>query len=214
MKFMRGVIGFFFICCAISGQFCFGQEMTEEQVMQKVQAVYADKCCFRALFDQVTVNVSMDIKDTFEGIMYVRKPSFITLDVRSPERQKVVMRGRSYSVQFLDDQTSVTGEIPAELNVENFFSFFTNIGSIGKNFSFRFSQRSKEAENGLIFMELTSAKSGPGSYRITLGIDSKKFTINRAIIYDALGNYNRFDLTEIKFLPSIPESIFESSTPK
>lgn len=204
------------IACALTmtGHFCLAEEMTADQVMQKVQSVYADKCCFRALFDQVTVNISMDIKDTFEGVMYVRKPSFITLDVQAPERQKVVMRGRSYSVQFLEDQTSVTGEIPAELNVENFFSFFTNIGAIDKNFSFRFPQRPKDGDNGLIFLELTSAKAAPGSYRITLGIDSQKFTINRAIIYDALGNYNRFDLTDIKFLPSIPESIFEIATPK
>ena len=203
-----------FMALIMMSHVCHGEEMNAEQVMQKVQAVYADKCCFRALFDQVTVNISMDIKDTFEGVMYVRKPSFITLDVQAPERQKVVMRGRSYSVQFLDDQTSVNGEIPAELNVENFFSFFTNIGAIDKNFSFRFPQRPKEADNSLIFLELTSAKAAPGSYRITLGIDSKKFTINRAIIYDALGNYNRFDLTEIKFLPSIPDSIFEVAAPK
>jgi outer membrane lipoprotein-sorting protein len=166
------------------------------------------------MFDQVTVNVSMDIKDTFEGIMYVRKPSFITLDVHVPERQKVVMRGRSYSVQFLEDQTSVTGEVPAELNVENFFSFFTNIGAIDQHFSFRYQQRSRDFEDNLIFLELLSAKAGPASYRITLGIDSKKFTINREIIYDALGNYNRFDLSEIKFLPSIPDGIFEIATPK
>lgn len=214
MNFKKLAILFFCIPVFMLGQTCRAEEMTADQVMQKVQSVYSDKCCFRALFDQVTVNVSMDIKDTFEGVMYVKKPSFITLDVQTPERQKVIMRGRSYSVQFLDDQTSVTGEVPAELNVENFFSFFTNIGAIDKNFSFKFPQRSKEADSSLIFLELTSAKAGPGSYRITLGIDSKKFTINRAIIYDALGNYNRFDLSEIKFLPSIPESIFELPTPQ
>ncbi len=190
------------------------EELSPEQVMKKVQAVYADQCCFRALFDQITVNVAMDIKDTFEGIMYVRKPSYITLDVRVPERQKVVLKGRSYSVQFLEDQTSVTGEIPSELNVENFFSFFTNIGTIDKNFTFKFPQRSKDFDGNLIFLELVSTKAVSGSYKITLGIDSKNFTINRAIIYDALGNYNRFDLTEIKFLPSFPESTFEISNPK
>ncbi len=193
------------------GQLSQAQELTAEQVMKKVQDVYADKCCFQAGFDQVTVNVSMDIKDTFEGTMYVKMPGHITLDVYSPERQKVVMKGRSYSVQFLEDQTSVTGEIPGELNVENFFSFFTNIGAIDKNFSFRFPQRPKDLDNNLILVELTSSRAAPGSYRITLGIDSRKYTINRAIIYDALGNYNRFDLSEIKFLPSIPDRIFDVS---
>lgn len=214
MSLKKSLALLMFLSLMMMSHVCHGEEMSADQVMQKVQAVYADKCCFRALFDQVTVNISMDIKDTFEGVMYVRKPSFITLDVQAPERQKVVMRGRSYSVQFLEDQTSVNGEIPAELNVENFFSFFTNIGAIDKNFSFRFPQRPKESDNSLIFLELTSSKAAPGSYRITLGIDPKKFTINRAIIYDALGNYNRFDLTDIKFLPSIPESIFEVAVPK
>ncbi|MGD9818379.1 MAG: outer membrane lipoprotein carrier protein LolA, partial [Desulfomonilaceae bacterium] len=91
---------------------------------------------------------------------------------------------------------------------------FTNIGTIDKNFTFKFPQRSKDFDGNLIFLELVSTKAVSGSYKITLGIDSKNFTINRAIIYDALGNYNRFDLTEIKFLPSFPESIFEISTPK
>ncbi len=214
MRFTRILIAVCLLALFSSDRVSLAQEMTAEQVMKKVQEVYADKCCFRALFDQVTVNVAMDIKDTFEGIMYVRKPSYIALDVQVPEKQKVVMKGRAYSVQFLEDQTSVTGEVPAELNVENFFSFFTNIGAIDQNFSFKFPQRPREPGNELIFLELTSSKTSPASYRITLGIDSKKFTINRAIIYDALGNYNRFDLSEIKFLPSVPDSIFEIASPK
>jgi outer membrane lipoprotein-sorting protein len=35
------------------------------------------------------------------------------------------------------------------------------------------------------------------------------FTIRRAVIYDALGNYNRFDLSDIKFMDFLPDSRFQ-----
>ena len=55
----------------------------------KSRTLYAHHCCFQANFDQLTVNVAMDMKDRFKGVMYVKKPGSIVLDVAAPERQKV-----------------------------------------------------------------------------------------------------------------------------
>jgi outer membrane lipoprotein-sorting protein len=179
-----------------------------EQVLRHVQEVYSKQCCFKASFDQLTVNTAMDLKDRFQGTMFVKKPVSIALNVDAPEKQKVVMQGRSYTVYFQQDGTAVKGEVPAELNVEQFFGFFTNIGNIERNFSIQFPGKSMDREEKLIFLELADKTNPKNTYRILLGVDSERFTIRRAIIYDALGNYNRFDLTNIVFLKSVPDSIF------
>lgn len=179
-----------------------------EQVLRRVQEVYSKQCCFKASFDQLTVNTAMDLKDRFQGTMFVKKPVSIALDVEAPEKQKVVMQGRSYTVYFQQDGTAVKGEVPSELNVEQFFGFFTNIGNIERNFSVQFPTKSTDREEKLIFLELADKTNSKNTYRILLGVDSERFTIRRAIIYDALGNYNRFDLTNITFLKSIPDSSF------
>jgi outer membrane lipoprotein-sorting protein len=183
--------------------------LSAEEVVKKVQDVYSRHCCFRANFNQLTVNVSMDLKDKFEGVIQVKRPGMIALDVESPEKQKVVIKGKSYTVYFPQDGTASHGEIPPEMNVEKFFGFFANIGALDRNFSVAYPAKSQDEGENLIFLELTDRKNPGGTYRILLGVDSDHFTVRRAIIYDALGNYNRFDLAGITFLNSLPASIFE-----
>lgn len=180
-----------------------------DEVVTKVKEVYSRGCCFRATFNQVTVNVAMDLKDFFDGTIYVKKPGLIALDVESPERQKVVLKGRSYAIYFPQDGTAARGEVPPEIDVEHFFGFFANIGDMERNFSIQFPSRIMDKDEKLIFLELADKKNPRSTFRIMLGVDFNLFTIRRAIVYDALGNYNRFDLSNITFLPSIPEERFE-----
>jgi outer membrane lipoprotein-sorting protein len=179
------------------------------EVVKKVKAVYSRDCCFKATFNQVTVNVAMDLKDRFDGTIYVKKPGLIALDVESPERQKVVLRGRSYVIYFPEDRSAARGEVPPEMDVEHFFGFFANIGDMERNFSIQFPNRMVDEVEKLIFLELTARNNPRSTFRIMLGIDLNRFTIRRAIIYDALGNYNRFDLSNITFLSSVPDKVFE-----
>jgi outer membrane lipoprotein-sorting protein len=180
-----------------------------EETVQKVQEVYSRQCCFRAFFDQLMVNVSMDLKDKFEGTLYVRTPGLIALDVKAPERQKVVIQGRSYTVYFPEEGNATQGEVPPEMNVEHFFGFFARIGEMERNFAIRFAARPTDEAENLIFLELADKKNPHNTYQIMLGIDYDTYTIRRAIIYDALGNYNRFDLHDIVFLKTLPREVFE-----
>ena len=181
-----------------------------EQAVHRIQEVYAGYCCFRATFDQLTVNVAMDLKDRFRGTMYVRKPGHIALDVVWPEPQKVVIKGRSYTVYFPRDGNAARGEVPPEVDVEHFFGFFANIGKLDHNFLIQYPAKAKDEAAGLFFLELTDRKNPSSTYRILLGADIHLFTIRRAIIYDALGNYNRFDLSDITFLRSMPDDRFKA----
>jgi len=185
------------------------QQAFLDEVVKRVQEVYSRHCCFSAAFDQLTVNVAMDLQDRFQGVMYVRRPGQIALEVETPEPQKVVIKGRSYVVLFMDDGNVVRGEVPPEINLEHFFGFFANIGNIGRDFTVRFPTKVMDKDDKLIFIELGDKKNPRSTFRILLGIDSELFTIRRAIIYDALGNYNRFDLFNMAFLQTIPDARFE-----
>ncbi|MFC1833761.1 outer membrane lipoprotein carrier protein LolA [Thermodesulfobacteriota bacterium] len=178
-------------------------------VADKVKKVYSDKCCFKAQFDQVTVNVSMDIRDRFRGTIYVKKPGRIALDVTWPEKQNLVIKGKSYVVYFPEDGSGARGEVPPEMNVEHFFGFFANIGDMDRNFSVAYPDTVGTGSKDLIMLQLTDKKNPQSTYRLMLGIDKEKYTIKRAIVYDALGNYNRFDLTDVSFLDAIPKERFE-----
>ncbi len=179
-----------------------------EEVIRRVQEVYSRQCCFSAKFDQLTVNVAMDLKDQFQGTMYVRKPGQICLEVEQPEKQKVVVQGRSYTVYFPQDDSAARGEVPSDLNLEHFFGFFANIGNLERDFAIQFPAKSVSVDDKLIFLELTDSKNPRSTFRILLGIDRQGFIVKRAIVYDALGNYNRFDLSDVKFLGSLPDSLF------
>jgi outer membrane lipoprotein-sorting protein len=210
------IVPVLFVICTLAGlgtAFGENQLITPEQVVKKVQEVYSHSCCFRAKFDQITVNQAMDLRDKFEGMMYVRKPGSISLDVEYPELQKVVIKGKSYWIYFPEDGSASHGEIPPEMNVDHFFGFFANIGNLERNFSVAFPAKSSDKEDKMTFLELTDAVNPKSTFRIVLGVDSDTYLVKRAIIYDALGNYNRFDLSAIKFLDSLPDSRFEAIGP-
>jgi outer membrane lipoprotein-sorting protein len=180
-----------------------------DELVKRIQDVYSPQCCFRAAFDQVTVNVAMDMRDHFSGSMYVKRPDLIALDVELPEKQQVVLRGRSYAVYFPGDQTAVRGEVPPEMNVEHFFGFLANIGGLEKNFAIAYASKPMDEQENLYFLQLTDRNSPMSTYRIVVGIDMHISVIRRAIIYDALGNYNRFDLSEVMFRSDMPDSRFQ-----
>jgi outer membrane lipoprotein-sorting protein len=179
------------------------------EVLLRLRAVYSKHCCFKATFDQITVNTAMDLRDHFQGTMYVKKPGMIALEVNFPERQQVILRGRSYIVYFPDDGNSVKGDVPPDVNLDHFFGFFADIDIIRRGFTVSFPAESSYSEKDkLIRLQLVDRKKTRSGYRILLGIDADRYTIKRAIIYDALGNYNRFDLSDIVFLDSLPDSRF------
>jgi outer membrane lipoprotein-sorting protein len=179
------------------------------EVIARVRQLYSRQCCFRASFDQVTVNVAMDLKDRFDGMMYVKRPGMIALEVENPEKQQVAIRGRSYAVYFPADGSAVRGEVPPEMNIEHFFGFLANIEDLEKNFAVSYPAKATDPDEHLIFVELTDRKNPLGAYRIMVGIDMNLSLIRRAIIYDALGNYNRFELSDIVFLSQLPDSRFQ-----
>jgi outer membrane lipoprotein-sorting protein len=181
-----------------------------DDVIKKVREVYSRHCCFQAQFNQLTVNVAMDLRDRFEGTIYVRRPGLIALDVDKPEKQKVVLRGRTYTVYFPDDGSAARGEVPPEMNVEHFFGFFANIGEMDRNFTIDFPAKSMDKEERLIFLELTDRKNPRSTYSIILGVDSDRYTVRRAVISDALANYNRFDFSNVTFSDSLAEAHFET----
>ena len=209
LKSLAGLALFSLIVTLASPYRALCDEPPVADVVRKMQGVYSKQCCFRAQFDQLTVNVAMDLKDRFEGTIYVKSPGLIALEVAVPEKQKVVIRGRSYVIHFSEDGSVVHGEVPGELNIEHFFSFLANVGALEKNFTILYPPKPVDAREKLIFLELTDRKNREGTYRIVVGVDMEIFTIRRAVIYDALGNYNRFDLSDIKFLDFLPDSRFQ-----
>ena len=179
-----------------------------EEVISRVKQVYAGYNCFKANFDQVRVNVAMNMRDHFKGVMYVKKPGSIALEVISPEKQKVVIRGKHYMVYFPEDRNAARGEVPPNLNVEHFFGFFGKIEVVDRNFHIEFLNKPSSKNDSLYFLELTDRKDKTSPYTIVLGVDAKQFTVRTTRVYDALGNYNRFDLSGITFLKDIPDSQF------
>lgn len=201
------------ILVALAGLPVFGMEESQipsaEEIVKRLKETYAPHCCFTAAFDQITVNVSMDLKDRFQGTIHVKRPGWILLDVVTPEKQKVVVKGRSYTVFFPDEGNSVQGEIPPELSVDHFFGFLASIGELDQNFFIDQPTRPFDLLEGLFLIEMRDRKNPASGYQIVVGIDRERFVIRRAIISDALGNYNRFDLTDIRFVPDIPDKLFQ-----
>lgn len=186
-----------------------GDPAAAATIVAKLKRAYEGKCCFQGDFDQLTVNVSMDMKDHFTGVMYVKKPNLISMEVETPERQKLVMTGVEYIVFFPADGAVAQGRIPPDMNLEHFFSFLADMSNVDEHFNATVPAPNPERPSELLFLELAQKGKPQSSYRILLGLDPQRFIVRRAVVYDALGNYNRFDLTNLTFPDDIPDSRFK-----
>jgi outer membrane lipoprotein-sorting protein len=185
-------------------------------IVAKLKKAYAGRCCFQGDFDQLTVNVSMDMKDHFTGVIYVKKPNLISMEVETPEKQKVIITGNEYTVYFHAEGNVAQGRIPPDMNLEYFFSFLADMAHVDEHFNATVPAPNPERPSELVFLELLQKGKPQSSYRILLGLDPSRFFVRRAVIYDALGNYNRFDLSNLTFPDDIPDSRFriEGKAPK
>lgn len=173
--------------------------LTHAIELGKVQQRYAKLNDFIAVFKQETFQVIANKSVLFNGKVSYKRNSGVRMDVMSPERQILILKGSTVLIVLPDQGTSQVQEIPPEISAQNILGFFAGFASIEEQYAVQ------ETADRLIL----TPKKGTGSISVWVDTDG---LIQRILLKDAMGNTSDIRLSGYRFNMNISDEIFREKT--
>jgi outer membrane lipoprotein-sorting protein len=164
--------------------------------LKSIQQRYSHIEDFTASFSQETFQMIANKSVHFTGTVSYKRNSGVRMDVLTPQRQILVLRGRNALIILPEEGTSQVQEIPKEIAAQNILGFFTGLGSIEEYYSVQ------ETNENIIL----KPKEGAGS--ITVWTD-KDNLIRRILLKDATGNASDISLSRYRFSQGLNDKLFK-----
>jgi outer membrane lipoprotein carrier protein len=173
--------------------------LTHAIELGKVQQRYAKLNDFSAVFKQETFQVIANKTVLFDGKVSYKRNSGVRMDVMSPERQILILKGSTVLIVLPEQGTSQVQEIPPEISAQNILGFFAGFTSIEEQYAVQ------ETADRLIL----TPKTGTGSISVWVDTDG---LIERILLKDAMGNISDIRLSGYRFNMNISDEIFREKT--
>lgn len=173
--------------------------LTHAIELGKVQQRYAKLNDFSAVFKQETFQVIANKTVLFNGKVSYKRNSGVRMDVMSPERQILILKGSTVLIVLPEQGTSQVQEIPPEISAQNILGFFAGFASIEEQYAVQ------ETADHLIL----TPKTGTGSISVWVDTDG---LIQRILLKDAMGNTSDIRLSGYRFNMNISDELFREKT--
>jgi len=164
--------------------------------LTKVQQRFSKVQDFTAMFKQETFQVIANKTVHFDGKVSYKRDAGVRMDVTSPQKQILILKGQTVLVILPEEGTSQVQEIPKEIVAQNILGFFTGLSSIEEHYIVQ------SADDHLILMP----KTGTGSISVWVNTDN---LISRILLKDAMGNTSDISLSSYRFNKGISDELFQ-----
>jgi len=166
--------------------------------LKKVQQRYSKIQDFTAVFRQETFQVIANKMVQFEGKVSYKRNSGVRMDVATPQKQILILKGQTVLVILPEEGTSQVQEIPNEIAAQNILGFFTGLSSIEENYSVQ------TVGDHLLLIP----KTGTGSISVWMNADN---LVSRILLKDAMGNTSDITLKSYRFNQGLSDDLFKKS---
>ncbi|MCE5275970.1 MAG: outer membrane lipoprotein carrier protein LolA [Syntrophaceae bacterium] len=168
--------------------------------LSRVQQRYSQVHEFTALFSQDTFQAIANKQVHFTGRISYKKGAGVRMDVLSPQRQVLILKGQTVVIILPDEGTSQVQEIPKEISTQNILGFFTGLASIEDRYSV-----AKDGDSLVL-------KPREGAGTITVWVDRDNL-ISRILLKDATGNASDIRLSGYRFNRALSDDLFKAGLP-
>ena len=181
-----------------------------EPILKGIEDRYAGKG-FSASFFQESILKAMQITDTAEGHLTVKRPGKMRWEYTIPDPQTIITDGKSMWIYRPADNQVIVGKAPAYFSDGKGAGFLSDIHQIRKSFTIE----SQPAENDAYFrLKLLPLKPTAELADVIISVSKKTFQIDQVITHNDYGDETRFVLSDYKFNIDPEESLFTFSIPK
>ncbi|MEZ4445657.1 MAG: outer membrane lipoprotein carrier protein LolA [Polyangiaceae bacterium] len=187
-----------------------------DAIAERIDAIFKPVKLFRARFDQKYTAKVHGTSKTSKGILYVERPSKLSLSYQDPNKNRAVSDGTTLKVYEHENKQMFVKNVD-NTEYPGAFAFILGKG-LRSSFTFEFHKTSKW-EGGPVIVG-TPRVPNPGYKTVLFYIDSSLLekgelgAVRRVLVIDAQGNRNRFDFVHAEQPDEIPAKEFQFEPPK
>jgi outer membrane lipoprotein carrier protein len=166
---------------------------------------------FSAKFFQESMLKAMQISDTAEGSLTVKRPGKMRWEYTIPDVQTVVSDGRTMWIYRPADNQVMVGKAPTFFSGGKGAGFLSDIRQVRKSFAIEVLKAENEAYYRL---RLTPRKSSPDLADVILSVKKTNFQVDQVITHNAYGDETQITLNEYQFNLDPKDTLFTFKPPE
>jgi outer membrane lipoprotein carrier protein len=180
-----------------------------DNILKGIEKRYAGKG-FSAVFFQESMLKAMQISDTAEGRLTVKKPGKMRWEYILPDPQTIITDGKSMWIHRPADNQVMVGKAPEFFGGGKGAGFLSDIRQIRK--SFRIKQQTAENPDYLRLL-LTPMKPTPDIAKIILSVEKTTYQVDQVVTYNAYGDETKITLSNYQFGKEPKDKLFTLDIP-
>lgn len=166
-----------------------------------------------ARFFQISTIKAMDVTDTADGKVFIKRPGRMKWEYEKPERQVILTDGNTLWIYRPADNQVMTGKAPTYFGEGKGVGFLSDIHLIREKFEVTPLPAPDGADPGLTWLKLIPKEPKPDLAEVRLGVSTETKAIARVATYNAYGDETRIELHNQAFDQNIDESVFRFEIP-
>lgn len=183
--------------------------LSVDEILSKIENRY-DTSGFTAVFSQTSVIKAMDITDTAQGKVFIKRPKMMRWEYETPEKQIILTNGDGLWVFRPDDNQVMAGSAPVYFGDGKGASFLSDIRLIRRKYNLSL-EKSKEPEN--YKLKLIPMEKNLDISRILLWVSKENFNVIRIATYNSYDDETLINMSDLHFNRNIDDSVFSIKIP-
>lgn len=183
---------------------------TVEEILKGIEHRYAGKG-FTASFFQESILKAMQMTDTAEGRLTVKRPDKMRWEYVVPDSQTIITDGKSMWIYRPSENQVMVGRAPEYFANGKGAGFLSDVRRIRKSFSLSL----LPAESSKYYrLKLIPHKPTADLVDIILSVAVESYQIDQVITHNTYGDETRFVLSNYKFNIDPDDALFTFTIPK
>jgi outer membrane lipoprotein carrier protein len=181
-----------------------------EKILKGVETRYSGKG-FSVAFFQESMLKTMQISDTAEGRLTVKRPGKMRWEYILPDPQTIITDGTSMWIHRPADNQVMVGKAPAFFGDGKGAGFLSNIRQIRKSFHVKVQPAS---DKGHYRLQLIPIHPTPDIAKIILSVDKDSFQVDQVVSFNTYGDETKISLNNYQFNLDPKEELFSFVMPE
>ena len=180
-----------------------------EKILKGLEARYSGKG-FSVAFFQESMLKAMQISDTAEGRLTVKKPNKMRWEYILPDPQTIITDGKSMWIHRPADNQVMVGQAPAFFGDGKGVGFLSDIRQIRKGFRVEAIPNKVKRHYRL---KLVPKRPTPDIAEIFLWVAKTSFQVDQVVTFNSYGDETKISLNTYKFNLDPKDSLFSFVIP-
>jgi len=186
------------------------ESLSIDHILSKVEKRY-DTSGFTARFTQTSVIKAMDITDTADGKVFIRRPKMMRWEYETPEKQIILTNGDRLWVFRPDDNQVMTGSAPAYFGDGKGASFLSDIKLIREKFTVSF-EKNEDLKH--YKLKLVPIEKKLDISMILLLVSKETWDVVQIATYNSYEDETLINMSHLQFNQNIDDSVFSIDIPE